>query len=144
MKGDIYIKKRKIGKILPGIILAAFFGILLIVIIKANAGNGDTTYKIGSSAEITYKRNENKVYYSRKHFSSGSDIRYYTHSFVISIMEAEKSDDLSNLNNKRGEVSLIIPVSTDGKGTKESEIDKTLDFYWFDSDTDDDGYITTT
>lgn len=117
--------------------------IFAFVIINVRADDTDPTYVLGSNATITYKKNENKVYYTRKHFSSGSGIRYYTQSFVISLREAGESDDLSNLE-RNGDYSVMYTVSTDGSASLADDVDRSLDFYWYDSEVSDDGYITTT
>lgn len=114
-------------------------------IIASAAGGNDISYRLGSTGDITYKENDNKVYYTRKHFSSGSSIRYYTSKFVISLKEISQYDDLSALNASGNDYSMELTVAHDGGSIKEKDADKTKSFYWYDSDeADDDGYITTT
>ena len=114
-------------------------------IIALAAGGNDVSYRLGSTGDITYKENENKVYYTRKHFSSGSSIRYYTMKFVISLHEVSAYDDLSSLSASENDYSMELTVALNGTSVKEKDADKTADFYWYDSDeADDDGYITTT
>ena len=120
------------------------FLLLVLGIINAKAGTGDQAYSIGSNGTIQYKESENKIYYTRKHYSSGSGIRYYTRYFAISLKEASVSDDLSRLDEKADDLGMLLLVSSDGKGLSVGETDKTKDFYWYDSEPDDDGYITTT
>ena len=117
--------------------------IFTFVIVNVHADDTDPTYVLGSNATITYKKNENKVYYTRKHYSSGSGIRYYTQSFVISLGEAGESDDLSRLE-RNGDYSVMYTVSSDGSSAHADDVDRSLDFYWYDSEVSDDGYITTT
>ena len=140
----INIKKyRAVGMLaLSLLILVAI--LITIGIGKAHAESSDLTYRLGSTGDITYKENENKVYYTRKHFSSGSGIKYYTRLFVISLKEVSESDDISRID-ETGDYKLELLVASDGRSVKESEADKTKSFYWYDSDdADDDGYITTT
>ena len=102
------------------------------------------SYSLGANADISYKKSENKVYYNRMHYSSGSGIKYYTQYFVISLSEAKIEDDLSTLSGKPGEHSKSILVSSNGSGKSESESDKNGDFYWYDSEVNDEGYVQTT
>ncbi|MBR4343479.1 MAG: hypothetical protein IKP88_12395 [Lachnospiraceae bacterium] len=139
-------KGRKFGTALFMPLFLTITVIISIGVIKAYAeeGEDETTYTLGSNGIITYKESENKVYYQRKHYSSGSGIKYYTQSFVISLSEASIYDNLNGLGAAGNDYSLSYIVSLDGSSKKYSEDDKTLDFYWFDSDPADDGYITTT
>ena len=102
------------------------------------------SYSLGENADISYKKSENKVYYNRSHYSSGSGIKYYTQYFVISLQEAEMTDDLSTLDMKSGEYSRMLLVGYAGSSISESESSKTGDFYWYDSEANDEGYVKTT
>ncbi|MBR4777089.1 MAG: hypothetical protein IK007_05700 [Lachnospiraceae bacterium] len=140
----INIKKYRAAGMLALSLLILVAILITIGIGKAHAESSDLTYRLGSTGDITYKENENKVYYTRKHFSSGSGIKYYTRLFVISLKEVSESDDISRID-ETGDYKLELLVASDGRSVKESEADKTKSFYWYDSDyADDDGYITTT
>ena len=110
----------------------------------AKAGSDTVTYNLGSNADISYKKDENKVYYTRSHYSSGSGIRYYTAYFVISLKKADLNDDLSRLKDSGNDYSIIIPVSLSDTSVTESEAEKDADFYWYDSEPNDEGYMKTT
>ena len=112
--------------------------------VKAGSGSENITYNLGSNADISYKKDENKVYYTRYHYSSGSGIRYYTGYFVISLKKAEIKDDLSRLQENGNDHSIVIPVSLSDTSVTENEADKLSDFYWYDSEPTDEGYIKTT
>ncbi len=107
------------------------------------ADSGDLTYNIGSNAVITYKRSENKVYYTRQHFSTGSGIRYYTMYLVVTLSEISEDYNLAD-PGRYGDYSTCISVSSSGGSQNENSVSKDGDFYWYDSDRNDDGYIKTT
>jgi len=129
------------------VIVAAAAVLLLLIggFIHARAGSGDITYSLDSNSTITYRESENKVYYTRKHYSSGGGggIRYYTSGFVISIREASEADDLSMLDLKSDDISRQITIPPESVDNNDPEYNKNLDFYWYDGERDDDGYITT-
>lgn len=126
------------------VVLSMITGLLFSGYIHVRADAEEISYSLGENADICYKRSENKVYYKRLHYSSNSGIRYYTQYFVISLKIAESSDDLSCLSQKPGEYSKSITVSFSGASVEESESGKNGDFYWYDSDINDEGYVQTT
>ena len=139
------IQKSIIGRCVALLcILSLFAGMLYIREVPVKADSEMISYNLGANADISYKKSENKVYYNRLHYSSGSGIKYYTQYFVISLKEAATEDDLSMLSSKSGEYSKIILVSSDGSGKGENESDKNGEFYWYDSEINDEGYVQTT
>lgn len=130
------------------VIIIVFCSLKIDANVKTYGDDGNViTYKLNSTTELTYDASYGKygrVIYRKKHFSTGSGIRYYTKYFVISVGEETLSADLSSVDS---EISEIITVSEDGKGYSEigEAVSAGADFYWFENSTEDEeGYITTT
>ncbi len=133
-------------RIVPLMLICALIVGLIGVMPTTNVSADDDdaiTYKLDAEGNniITYFPNKGpygQVVYERKHYTGGNAIHYYTSKFVISFGQVDTGTDLRYLDN-----SVTVTVSNNGVSMKDGDMDKNLDFYWYDTLPDKNKMLTT-
>ncbi len=129
------------------VVLGMFTGLKFTSMHVAEAAEENIKYTIDSTTEVTYypKRGPyGQIVYTKKHFTTGSGIKYYTRYFVISVGEISEGTDLLHLDSDTCTEPIL--VSEDGRAQSKEDGDNSgKDFYWYEtSQPDSRGYLTTT